>query len=323
MTVSNRNIVHVWLFSTFLVLVPMLYFPSKFGMELATGSFTYSMFEVVFYGIIFYVFRPNSTLLQLLAGAGMTFLYRIVLGTIFGALLSVFFYMDFSVSLALGISRYLPAIALHVIISPFVMRPFFLAIVDLPVRMHRPHERRASGPAAGKRQDEPTAPYYPKSAKSRNAGDTGLVSESRTGITIGQDIDGFCRAVRYLGEHHAVLLATVVDREGLTMAKFVRDGFDIESWAPLTLLLHEANGTVLKRNSELSALDQIDLTFGRRRLVIVRVEDFDLLVVSNHEDDELLRIRTAQAADMIKKYTSERYGTSMPSGTEERYVSNT
>jgi hypothetical protein len=281
------------------------------------------MFEIVFYGVIFYVFRPNSTLLQLLAGAGITFLYRIVLGTIFGALLSVFFYMDFSVSLALGISRYLPAIALHVILSPFVMRPFFLAIVDLPVRTYRPHERRASAPAAAKRQDEPTVPYYPKSAKSRTAGGSGSVSESRTGITIGQDIDGFCRAVRYLGEHHAVLLATVVDGEGLTMAKFVRDGFDVECWAPLTLLLQDANKTILKRNSELSALDQIDLTFGNRRLVIVRVEDFDLLVLSNHEDDELLRIRTTQAADMIRKYTSERYGTSLPSGTEERYVSNT
>jgi hypothetical protein len=323
MTVSNKSIVLVLLLSTLLILAPMFYFPSKFGIELATGSFTYSMFEIVFYGVIFYVFRPNSTLLQLVAGAGLTFLYRIVLGTILGALLSLFFHMGFSVSLALGVSRYLPAIVLHVIVSPFVMRPFFLAIVDQPMRTHRYHERRPSVSAADRKQDEPTAPYYPKSRLNHPVSAERMVSESRTGISIGQDIDGFSRAVRYLGEHHAVLLATVVDAEGLTMAKFVREGIDVDRWAPLSLMFQEANKQLLKRNSELSALDQIDLTFGRRRLVVVRIEDFDLLVLSNHEDDELLRIRTSQAADMIRKYTSERYGNMLPSGTEERYVSNT
>jgi len=321
--IGNKKIAQVTLFSALLIVIPMFYFPARFGMDLATGSFTYSMFEIVFYGFIFYIFRPASSLLQLLAGAGLTFLYRIVLGTISGVLLSLFFSMDFSVSLALGVSRYLPAIALHILAAPFVMRPFFLIIADQSAYTARPRGRARPQKRPDRDRDVSAQPYLPRSEKRPATGKTEAVTETKGGMPMLGESDGFQRAVSYLGEHQAVLVAAAVDVEGLTMAKFEREGCDPEQWAPYTLLFQENNESLLKKNGDDNHIDRLDLLFGPRRLVVVKVDNFNLLVLCRHEDDELLSIRISQAADMIKKYASERYGHLMPAVTEERYVSNT
>ena len=137
------------------------------------------------------------------------------------------------------------------------------------------------------------------------------------------DGDGFDRAVRYLGEHQAVLLATAVDAEGLTLSVFRRGEAEADRWAPYSLLFQQANEGLLKRNKDENNIDRLDLVFGPHRLVIVKIENYSLLVLCRHEDDELLGIRITQAADIIRKYASERYGHLSPSVTEERYVSNT
>lgn len=149
------------------------------------------------------------------------------------------------------------------------------------------------------------------------------MSDSSTAVSIGHDIDGFERAVRYLGEHQAVVLAAVVDREGLTLAVFKRGEIDSERWAPFSLMFREANERLLERNADDFGVEHLDMVFSSGRLVSLKIIDLSLLVLSNHEEDELLRIRIKQAADIIRKYTSERYGESLPSGTEERYVSST
>lgn len=136
------------------------------------------------------------------------------------------------------------------------------------------------------------------------------------------DGDGFQRAVRYLGEHQAVLLATAIDAEGLTLAVFKRGESDPEQWAPYSLLFQQTNEGLLRKTRDENCVDRLDLVFGPNRLVIVKIENYSLLVLCRHEDDELLGIRITQAADIIRKYASERYGHLMPSVTEERYVSN-
>ena len=320
--IGNKKFAQVILFSALLIVVPMFYFPARFGMELATGSFTYSMFEVVFYGFLFYLFRPGSSLLQLFAGAGLTFLYRIMVGTIFGVCLSLFYSMDFSVSLALGVSRYLPAIILHIAAAPFIMRPFFLAIADETDYASRRRSSARRQQSGDREKDVVTQPYFPKAENHPVIDTSEHVTETKGGTVMVGEGDGFHRAVRYLGEHHAVLLATAVDHEGLTLATFQRENYDPELWAPYSLLFREANEKILKKIKDDSGVGRLDLIFGSRRLVVVNLEDVNLLVLFRHEDDELLGIRIMQAADMIRKYTSERYGHLKPSSTEERYVSN-
>jgi hypothetical protein len=48
-----------------------------------------------------------------------------------------------------------------------------------------------------------------------------------------------------------------------------------------------------------------------------------LVVLAERDADETVLIRLAQAADMIRKYMSERYSPALFARVEERYVSNT
>jgi hypothetical protein len=322
MTILRKDIFQVLLFSILLITIPMFYFPEKFGMDLATSSFTYSIFEIFFYGVLFYIFRPSATLLQLFQGAGLTFLYRIVLGTIFGFLLWIIFGMEFTVSLALGVSKYLPAIILHIIAAPFIMRPFFVSIVDEVTAPGR-RDRRSRKTGRDDFGSELPAPYLPRSEGKFGESFHDDSPVSMTNVPVNHDINGFERSVRYLGEHHAVLLAAVVDSEGLTTAVFKRGEIDPELWAPISLLLRDVNERLLGRNEKRYRLDNLDLSFGPHRLSVIKISSFSLLVLSNREEDELLNIRIKQAAEMIRRYSSERYGALLPTGTEEKYVSNT
>jgi len=322
MIVYNRYIAQVALFSTLLLLVPMFYFPARFGLDLAIGTFTYSMFEMLFYGIIFFIFRPESSLLQLVAGSGITFLYRILLGTVYGVLLVIVYGMDFSVSLTLGISRYLPAIIPHILAAPFVMRPFFLAIADQSARSQRSHRQDRQMPTHEKEKEAATTPYFPKSEQRSVSSGSGA-TEFKSGYSLGNESIGFDRSVRYLGEHHAVQLAAVVDGEGLLLASFGRGDEDPALWAPYSLLFEETNQRLLQKNAGNSEIGRVDLVFGSRRLVVVRIDSLNLLVLLNHEEDDLINIRITQSADIVRKHLSERYGNLLPSGREEKYVSNT
>lgn len=324
MAVYNKDIIQILLLSVIILMVPLFYFPSKFGLDLASGSFIYSFFEIAFYGFIFYFLRPGVSLAQLFAGAGATFLYRIIIGTLFGGLLALLYQMDFAVSLTLGISKYLPAIFLHIIAAPFIMKPVFTSIIGEQKVSHRagrpsPSSKRQKSAQPGSARQ--SAMTEEKAFESFTR--WGSKESSSPGHSVTYDTNGFERAVKYLGEHHAVLVATVVDQEGLTMARFSRPGSDVEKWAPLALPFHRVNENIIKRNARQNKIEKLDLAFDGSRLIISRVASFDLMILANREEDELLNIRIAQAADIIKKYISERYDRLLSSGTEEEYVSST
>jgi predicted regulator of Ras-like GTPase activity (Roadblock/LC7/MglB family) len=324
---SNKNYIQIIVFSTILVFVPMFVFPAKLGMELAVGSFTYSMFEIVFYGAVFYLFRTQSSLLQLMAGAGLTFLYRIFLGTVFGLLVAMSYQMDLSVALALGVSRYLPAILLQVIGAPFVMRPLFLSIFDIQSSRSRSRVSKVSTPRQTQLEKPGKKAIKPSMTSGPSLHSTGLgraITEAdKDATSVGYETNGFDRAVKYLGEHHAVRLAAVVDYEGLTLASFSRRIDDVGRWAAYAPLFQNANNDLLERFGRDGRMSDFEMSFGQNKLSLIQVHDFSLLVLANKEEDDLLNIRITQAAEMIRKYYSERYGDLLPQGTEERYVSST
>jgi hypothetical protein len=320
MITANKNSRLILLISSLLIVVPMVIFPAQLGMNLTTGSFIYSALEIVYYGVILFLLRPRTTLLKLLEGAGLTFLYRIVLGTIFGILIALMYSIGLTAALTLGISRYLPAIILHVVVAPFAMKPFYDAISGDNAHARRPYPRSYQKPPAEK--EEKLRPYLPRTEQ-KPALNAHPAQEPRFEMGPVHDMNGFERAVKYLGEHHAVLLATVVDREGLAMASFRRGDADPEEWAPLSLLFQHSNRSILKRIKEGKNPDRVDLAFGARKLTIMQTYNFNLLVLSNRDEDDLLGIRITQAAEIIRKYASERYGHLLPASPEEKYVSNT
>lgn len=321
MTIANKDGRLVLLISSLLIVVPMVIFPSKLGMDLAAGSFIYSVVEILYYGVMLFIFRPKTSPAKLLAGSGLTFLYRVALGTLFGVLIAIMYNVGFSAALTLGISRYLPAILIQVLVAPWAMRPIYLSFVGEEPRSARRPTR--SYPKPTTEREESSRPHLPPRAEPRPlAGHDRFATDSRPELTLGPDINGFERAVKYLGEHHAVLVATVVDGEGLTMASYKKGELDPGDWAPLSLLFQQSLESILKRNKEGNRPDRIDLAFGTRKLAIMKTSDFNLLVLSNREEDDLLGIRITQAAEIVRKYVSERYGRVKPSAAEEKYVRN-
>jgi hypothetical protein len=319
----SKNIIQVLLFSSMLMIIPMFFFPARFGLDPGMGSFTYSIIEIIYYLAIFYLFYPGAGLLHLFQGVGLTFLYRIIMGTIFGIALWVIYSTEFSVSLTLGVSRYFPAIILHVLVAPFVMKPFFLAIAGQSRSRRQPEKGAYKKPEVGRDKTGRVKPHPRKKKPSTSAGVQEAEYDSSAGIQIGQDLNGFERAVRYLGEYHAVLLAVVVDSEGLSTAVFRRGEIDPDRWTPLTLLFQESARKLLERNAEGSQLEYLDFAFDSRKLAIAKAGGFSLLVLSAHEEDDLLGIRITQAVDIVRKYSSERYGHLLSAVTEEQYVSST
>ena len=324
MTVSPKDSRLMLLLSSVLIVVPMVIFPAKLGTELSSGSLAYALFEVIYYAVIFFILRPASNLFQLFQGAGLTFLCRIVIGTAFGVLISIMYDVGFSAALTLGVSKYLPAIILHIAFAPIITKPFYYAILGEPSgdELHRDKKKRAvfqpqtTPPAHGSSSQVIIKPK-PMAAKKIKA------VEPKAVVSVEKDTDGFARAVNYIGEHQSVKLAAVVDFEGLTMSSFSRKGADVEEWAPLALLFNEANAKILNRFSDITGPERLDVTFGQDKLYAINVSKFTLFVLSGRDDDDLLGIRLAQASDMISKYVSERYDKLLSGSPEEEYVSST
>ncbi len=319
MELTGKNGLWVLLVSSLLIVIPMVIFPARLGMSLATGSFVYSAIEIIYYAVVLFLFRPRTTLLQLLQGAGLTFLYRIILGTLLGLLIALMYNVGFTVALTLGVSRYLPAILMQIAGAPFAIRPVYMAMIggDIERRKHYIKEYRAAAPIKAETNRPPASRHENRPAPIAE------YPPAMSDVSIGSDINGFERAVRYLGEHHAVMIAAVVDLEGLLLAAYRRGNFDPAMWAPLSLMFESSHRKILDRTGESGQPSRFDFTFGSRKLTIARTNDFNLMVLANHEEDDLLGIRITQAMEIIRKYASERYGHLQPSGTEEKYVSNT
>lgn len=325
--VANKNMAQVALFSTLLVMIPLFVFPDRFGLELHMGMFTYAIIEIFFYAGVFFAFRSESSFLEIAQGVGLAFLYRFVMGSVFGLLIWVVYHIDFSVALSLGISRYLPVVIIQALATPFVLKSTFMGMVEGAPMVRRHHDitPRSSNVISEsferpKFQVEKKENRYKAAPVDASTTTSSSSEEYDTGINL--TMNGFERSVRYLGEHHAVELAAVVDSEGLPMAVFKRGDIDADRWTPMAGLFTDANESLLNRGGGYRRMDQFSLTFDSNRLVMVRINSFNLLVLSHQGEDDLLQIRIAQASDVIRKYSSERYSELLaPSTEEQEYVS--
>lgn len=318
----------VILFSLVAMILPLLAFPAQFGTQLTRASLFSVMYEFTFYGLIVWLFHRRTSLVRLVGSAGICLIYRLVLSAVFGLLLAALYGMNLRISLTMGLSAYLPSILFHIALAPFILKPVIDSLYDGVRRRSRarpiaPPEPTDPGPtsavAGGERQAAPsTPPPLPRKVEHRPspepvvgrkfpdpipAGRSARESVDRSG----PEVDGFDRAVDYIGEHGSVQLAAVVDKEGLLLANFRRGDIDPEEWAPLALIFLEANRETLKRG-ELEGLERLNLGLKTKRLVIADTDSLCLMVLSERQDDDLLSIRINQGLEMINKYVAERYG---------------
>lgn len=330
MEISGRIARQIVLLSLTLLLVPTVAFPELFGTSLMKTSMVFVMYELVFYGFVLYFMRRESTLIQLIQWASVCLVYRLMLGAAFGLLCSAMYLMDVAVSVTLGMSGYVPGILLHIVSVPFVLRPAILpapSAVLKPVSMNAPDQPVVTSLAASKARGFSTGSTpAPMASISVEEVKPGSKAPIRTYDTVsthsGVELTGFDRAVRYIGEDSSVLMAAVVDHEGLVLGSFHRDEWAAEDWAPYGLLLADVGHSFAARTSW-GDPEKADFYFAEKRVVVAREGFCRLVVFGDRHTDEILNIRINQALEMIRKYVAERYGEMSTANAESVYESST
>lgn len=306
----------VLLFSLILVAVPMVVFPHRLGMGLGGGSAVNLLYEMVYYGLVLFLFRRNTTLAALSVGVALTLVYRLVLGAVFGLALVVMYDLSLPVAFSLGMAKYMPAILLQAVCAPFVLRTVYLGLSNnLAPRRSRRSSRWTPSPtiiddAEAKAAAVPARETIP-TIRPEFAPPTPPIEGNQ-----------FERAMAYLGESGAVRMALLADQEGLPLAKFVRGGEDVDAWAPLAVMVLSQNRGLIARVDDRNDTDKVDIVARGVRLLVRRIDRVVLMVAAEPNVDETIHIRIAQAADMIRKYMSERYSPAVFARVEDRYVSN-
>ncbi|UCC43058.1 MAG: hypothetical protein JSU65_07855 [Candidatus Zixiibacteriota bacterium] len=312
----------ILLLSMVTLVVPMVVFPSQLGLPLARTSLLNVFWELVYYGIVIYLFHRHVSLVHLFQASGACLVFRFALGAIFGILVAVIYNLDLKVSVTMGMSSYLPVIILHVLAVPFILKPVLARIYSTgreePVPRRRRGRQAAAAPTTSPDQGlasiaiskdkgivtQSVADSVPHITEKTQPGSP-AESESAPARPFGE-ANGFERAVRYIGEHGSVDVACVADHEGLLLASFRRGQVVPEDWAPMADLLLENNALVLEK-SGLARPQKVDLLLDDKRVIVAREDSIRLIVVAERQSDDLLNIRINQAIEMISKYIAEKY----------------
>lgn len=322
----------VLVYSLALVAIPAFVFPRHPGTALAEGWALSILFEMVFYGFILFLMRRDANMTVIALGVGLVLIYRITLGAAFGLLLIMAYGLRSYDALILGMAKYMPAVIIHAIAAPFVLRPVFLGLADslIPTRKST---RVASQPRMTSETYTPAKQTGFAEPKMRPTVSVAKLDDIGTGLphrggkrfevrTHAGGDNQFDRAVAYVGELAAVRMVLLVDNEGLTVARFNRSQEDVEHWAPMANLLENSNRSMFDRFENKEDLEKIDICTKNLRLICRRVDHIILMILAEQSIDETIHIRLAQAADMVRKHMTERYSPGLFARAEEHYVSN-
>lgn len=327
MSFSSRTGRQILLLSLIVLIIPMVVFPDRLGMDLARVSLLNVFYELVFYGFIVFFFDRRQSLLNLLQSAGTCLVYRLLLGVALTTLVTAMYSMNFSVAAKLCVFGYLPAIFLHILATPFILSPILKQLKSRDFERKQPSVTAEIGRESAARSEVKAAPHSHSDPGPMFTGNRRIVQtpsktasrSARSPATQVTEISGFEKAVRYLGENAAVSLAAVVDLDGLLLANFVRKGTEADEWAPLALVLAQGHADLLGRTS-IGPLERIDITSPDSRLVVVDEHNFYLMVLADRMSEDLVAIRINQAVEMIKKYIADRYEEKNTENREKTYV---
>lgn len=269
----------LFILSAFLAVFPLIFFPKGLGLEINTLILFPG--EFIWYVLIYFLLFPFLSSSLILLYSFSTLLLRILIGLVFGVLISFMFSYNFLLSLKLGLMAYLPSILFQIAILPFV---FKFSLGERIYRMDRRKKVEESKPLPEVKEE--LIPLHPKA----EAQESNLEN-----------------ALSYLKEYSGVEGAFLVDPEGLIVGEESFEGLDGEKIAPLALSLQELNSDLLKKLGETKA-DRIQLFTPQRWINLNQVLDFTLVTIASRNTDELLNIRIIKSTEMIKKFLKERYG---------------
>jgi len=324
MEISGRIARQILIFSLLVLVVSMLLFPKKYGTDLPDAPLVNVGAELVFYGLVIHLLNRKLLPLQLVSSAGFCLVYRFALGAALGAIIAIVYDWQLKVALLAGMGSYLPGMLLQVVATPFILRPVIKTLYTSPVtsrsaRAGAPSpsmDTTATSIAASKDKGYSTSKRV--SSKDSTWKASAEIPVSSTTVP-GGDSSGFERATRYIGEDGSVLMAAVIDTEGLLLGNFCRRGVDADDWAPFALLLVEQNRQTLARVG-CEAPEKIDFFLKDKKVVVASEDAYCLMVVAERSTDDVLNIRINQGLEIVRKYVAERYSDKLIGNVEKTYV---
>ena len=268
-----------FILSAFLAVFPLIFFPKGLGTRM--DPLLLFPGEFIWYLLVYFLVFPFLSFSFILLYSFSTLLLRILIGAVFGVLISLMFSFNFLLSLKLGMVSYLPSILLQVLLLPFV---FKFSLGDKIYRLERGKRIEATKPLPEVKEE--LIPLHPKA----EAQESSLEN-----------------ALSYLKEYSGVEGAFLVDSEGLIVGEEREEGLDGEKIAPLALSLEEMNSEFLRKLGEFK-VDRIQLFTPQKWINLNRVLNFILVTIASRNTDELLNIRIIKSAEMVKRFLKERYG---------------
>lgn len=330
MELSARTKRQILLLSLVVLIIPLVLFPGLYGTRLMEPAIVNVIYEVGLYAIVAIFATRRTSFLSVFQATGLCLFYRLMLGTAFGFLVWVAYPNKIIVALTWGLASYLPAVVLHILATPIVLLPALRSLGGEPRRREHPRYELRDRQELSRRPDPSPAPRTAPLAKAPSAPDEPAERAYQPprpaprvpqpqGVASVMDGNGFDRAARYIGEDGSVLMAAVVNHEGLLLGHFKRGHVDPESWAPFAPVLLEANAAGARKIG-FDRPEKMDMLFDDRRLVIAGDQNFTLMVVSERALEDVLNIRINQALDLIRKTFTERYASELVGNVEKSHV---
>lgn len=321
MQLSARIIRQMLLLTLLALIVPMVVFPERLGMDLVKTSFLNAMFELVFYGMVLYFLNRKLNLLQLVQASAVCLVYRFGMGLLFGLLVVAMYPMNVSVAITLGMSSYLPAILLHIVATPFILKPVIESQFGKKQPQKEP-EKKAERPAINTNIENSGSMVFTTSKNVKRSSEKVKLApkiETPKAETANPADNGFENAVKYIGEDGSVMMAAVIDNEGLMLGNFTRGDFEAEDIAPFGLEILKTNDYQLRRIGFVKP-EKLEYQFEGNKIIIASEQNYKLMVMSERTVDDVLNIRINQALEIIRKYVAERYSEELVGNAERIYV---
>ncbi len=286
------------LVSLFIMVVPLSLFPRDLGLTWDSSLSLHLLIEICWYALILTAVFHKPSLEQIVTVTIITFTYRVTLGLGFAALLWIMLSEPWSGALKLGIYGYSPAFMLQVVMAPFIIKSI------------------RGGSMNKKSKTEPV--FYPQQKKNLNINSPSpperIFSEKSTGrgfLSRERDlksgrVDSLEGILGYLKEYSGVKTAILVDEEGLVVAKDASSDQEAEKMASYACYLKEANDQVLEKMGEKTS-ERVNIHTPSLWICLNQIGRFLLVVVADHNTDELLSVRIMQSLSSIKRHIAERY----------------
>lgn len=291
-----------FLLSLFLAIVPLLLFPRSFGLIFRESFLVLLGFELGYYLLVWFFLLPKVKISRIALLVLISLIFRFWMGTIFGIFLSSIKSLNLFWSLQQAWLFYAPSILLQVLATPFVLKPAVSTYFK---------SRTYSEPGY---TDSATVDekILQVTAESKDF----FLTSHKEGKEFNLDY-----ALSYVKNYQGVKGCLLVDEEGLVVAKNTDEHFDLETYAPLAILLKDSNLSTLKKIGEKDLL-RLEIFTHQSWLSLHKLLNFFLVTVASRSTDELLHIRISKTAEMIKKYIQEKYNPQALVKSEEIYVSD-